>query len=88
MKNKPNELSVICLSHLAPSIKNNHDYYLASFAVAVKKKIMVIDEMSYFMLAERELRAQRAFLMGMRTVIDYTPIIENCPIRIHLGQNT
>lgn len=88
MKNKTKELSVICLSHLAPNIKNNHHYYLASFAVAAKKKIRVIDELSYFMSAERELRVQRALLMGTRTVINYKPIIDNCPIRLSFSQNT
>lgn len=87
MKNKSKALSVICLSHLAPSIKNNHDYYLASIVVAAKKKIRVIDELSYFMLAERELRAQRTLLMGTRTVINYKPIIDNCPIRLSFSQN-
>ncbi|EMY0057463.1 hypothetical protein LHV18_19055 [Providencia rettgeri] len=70
MKTKSKELSVICLSQLTPNIKNNPHYYLVSIAVAVKRKIMVIDEMSYFMLAVRRLRAQKALFRGARTVID------------------
>lgn len=81
-------LSVICLSHLAPNINNTHHYYLASFVVAAKKKIRVIDELSYFMLAERELRVQRALLMGTRTVINDKPIIDNCSIGLSFSQNT
>lgn len=88
MKTKSKELSVICLSQLTHNIKNNPHYYLVSIAVAVKRKIMVIDEMSYFMLAERELKVQRALLMGTRTVINYKPIIDNCPIRLSFSQNT
>lgn len=59
MKIKSKELSVICLSHLAPNINNTHHYYLASFMVAAKKKIMVIDEAYYLVLAIRELKAKK-----------------------------
>lgn len=82
MKIKSKELSVICLSHLAPNINNTHHYYLASFMVAAKKKIMVIDEAYYLVLAIRELKAKKMHRKAARAAID------NCNIRINLNKNT
>lgn len=83
MKNKSQMLSVICLSHLTPNINNIHHYYLASIVVVAKTKIMFIDELSYFMLAERKVRAQRAHLMCRRAVITQTLIKAISSDKVH-----
>lgn len=82
MKTNSKELSTICLSHLMPNINNTHNYYLASFTVAAKRKIMVIDEIYYLMWADRELKAERTYFNTARAAID------NCSIRINLNKST
>lgn len=78
MKTKSKELSGICLSHLMPNIINTHHYYLASFAISAKRKIMVIDEIYYLMWAVRELKVERPHVNAVSTAID------NCSIKIQL----
>lgn len=82
MKSKSKMLSVICLSHLLPNIQNNHQYYLASFMIAAKRKIIVIDEAYYLVLAVRELKGKRMHRKAARAAID------NCSIRINLNKCT
>ncbi|MEX0425941.1 hypothetical protein KDV38_19830 [Providencia rettgeri] len=82
MKINSKELNVICLSHLMPNINNTHNYYLSSFTVAAKRKIMVIDEIYYLMWADRELKAERTYFNAARAAID------NCSIRINLNKRT
>lgn len=65
-----------------PNINNTHNYYLSSFTVAAKRKIMVIDEIYYLMWADRELKAERTYFNAARAAID------NCSIRINLNKST
>lgn len=81
MKCQSKALSVICLSHLTPNINNTHHNYLTSFMIAAKRKIIVIDEAYYLVLAVRELKGKRMHCKAARAAID------NCSIRINLNKN-
>lgn len=81
MKINSKELNVICLSNLMPNINNTHNYYLASFTVAAKRKIIFIDEIYYLMWADRKLKAERTHFNAARAAID------NCSIRIRLNKS-